>query len=317
MKYVFGPVNSRRLGISLGIDIVPFKVCSFNCIYCECGPTTDLTDKVDDYLPYDEITAEISQVLDKHPAIDVVTFSGSGEPTLNSRIGDLIRFIKEKFPQYKVAVLTNSSLLYRDDVRKSLLDADIIYPSLDAVSENVFNKVMRPVSGTDPQRIIDSIVLLRKEFKGRLCLEIFIIAGINDSDDELLRLKDACIKICPDEIHLNHLDRPGAEDWVKPLDAENLERIVGYFNPLPVKLVGRVKYTPGGSDYFDKYESCVFDALSVTGSTAEEVSDLLNMRLFDVLRALKNLKNKGRVKKKSEEMDEVYFPAITDISESK
>lgn len=297
MKYVFGPVNSRRLGVSLGVDIVPFKVCSFNCVYCECGGTTELTDEVKEYISYDEIAEEIRQVLSKKPVIDVVTFSGSGEPTLNSRLGDLIKFIKTGFPDYRVAVLTNSSMLHRADVRESLLDADIIYPSLDAVSDEVFKKIMRPVDGTDPESIIDSIALLRNEFKGIICLEIFIIAGVNDTDDELRRLKDACIKISPDEIHLNHLDRPGAEEWVKPSDLENLNRIKLFFDPLPVKLVGRVQGAESTTHYFAEFENCVFDAVGKNGSNAEELADRLNMRFFDVLRSLKNLQKKKRVDK--------------------
>ena len=307
MKYVFGPVNSRRLGVSLGIDIIPWKVCSFNCIYCECGSTTILTEEVKEYLLYDEIIAEISEVLSKKPEIDVVTFSGSGEPTLNSRLGDLIKYIKKFFPEYKVAVLTNSSLLHRVDVRTGLLDADIIYPSLDAVSESVFNKIMRPVPGTDPEAIIDSIALLRKEFKGIICVEIFIIEGLNDSEDELARLKQACIKINPDEIHLNHLDRPGAEDWVKPLDSDNLERIRDYFYPLSVKLTGRVQGSEKIKEYYDEYADAVIDALDRDGSTAEELANRLNMRVFDVLRSVRQLKKTGRVGSAERDGRSVYI----------
>ncbi len=306
MKYVFGPVNSRRLGISLGLDIIPLKFCSFNCIYCECGATTTLTDEVKEYFPYDEIIAEISEVLNKKPEIDVVTFSGSGEPTLNSRIGDIIRFIKKEFPEYRVAVLTNSSLLYREDVRKSILDADIIYPSLDAVSEDVFKKILRPVTGTDPQRIVDSLVRLRDEFKGTLCLEIFIVAGINDNDDELTRLKEACAKIRPDEIHLNSLDRPSTEDWIKPSDSGNMERVKSFFTPMKVKLVERMNGAGPRVEYFYKYEDYVFDAISDEGSTVEEIAQLLDIRDFDVLRALKSLKKQGKVEKIISEKRKTY-----------
>jgi len=295
MKYVFGPVNSRRLGVSLGIDIIPLKVCSFNCIYCECGSTTELTDEVKEYLPYDEIISEISQALSKDPVIDVVTFSGSGEPTLNSRLGDIIRYIKTNFPQYKVAVLTNSSLLHREDVRRGLLAADIIYPSLDAVSETVFNKIMRPLPGVHPENIIASIIQLRDEFKGMLCLEIFIIAGLNDTEDELGRLKEACIKIRPDEIHLNTLDRPAETDWITPAGIENMERLKNYFYPLPVKLVGRVQRVKRETAHFEDLEDFILEAIGENGSTPEELSENLNLRLFDVLRALKNLKMKGKV----------------------
>lgn len=296
MKYVFGPVNSRRLGISLGIDIVPYKTCSFNCVYCECGCTTELTDEVKEYFPFGEIVSEIRQVLDKGPVIDVVTFSGSGEPTLHCKLGDIIDFIKENYPRYKIAVLTNSSLLHRDDVRRGILKADIIYPSLDAVSEDLFSRIMRPVSGTDPEVIINSIMTLRREFEGLLCLEVFIIPGMNDADNELRKLKDACLKINPDEIHINSLDRPGAEEWIKPMDAEILERIKIIFHPLPVRFIGLVRSGESAVSYFADYESDVADAVMHTGSTAEEIAEQLGMRLFDVLRALKSLQKKGKVK---------------------
>jgi len=307
MKYVFGPVNSRRLGVSLGVDIVPYKVCSFNCIYCECGGTTELTDEVKEYLPYNDIVSELCQVLSKNPRIDVVTFSGSGEPTLNSRLGDLIKYIKNNFPGYKVAVLTNSSLLNRDDVRQNLLQADIIYPSLDAVSENVFNKIMRPFPGTDPEKIIDSIALLRKEFKGILCLEIFIIAGLNDTEDELFKLKEACIKIQPDEIHLNSLDRPGTEDWVRPLELDNMERIRKYFDPLPAKIVGKAPAEHCPANYFKEIENSILEVIEKKGSTTREVAERLNMRFFDVLRAMRNLQKKGAVNKILSGDSEVYI----------
>jgi wyosine [tRNA(Phe)-imidazoG37] synthetase (radical SAM superfamily) len=310
MKYVFGPVNSRRLGVSLGIDIVPLKVCSFNCIYCECGSTTELTDEVKEYFPYEDIIAEISQVLGKSPEIDVVTFSGSGEPTLNNRLGDIISYIKTDFPRYKVAVLTNSSLLHREDVRMGLLHADIIYPSLDAVSETVFSKMMRPFPGIDSRKIIDSLVLLRNDFKGVLCLEIFIIAGLNDTEDELSRLKDASIKIRPDEIHLNSLDRPGAEDWVKPSDVENMERIAGFFHPLPVKIVGRVQGSHRPADYYEGLENSILEITAENCLTAEEIAERLGMRLFDVLRALKNLKMKGMAEKRSDGNRIIYVPIL-------
>ncbi len=306
MKYVFGPVNSRRLGISLGIDIVPYKTCPFNCIYCECGSTTDLTDEVKEYFPFEEIVSEINQTLDKGPAIDVVTFSGSGEPTLNSRLGDIINYIKTVYPQYQIAVITNSSLLNRYDIRRRILKADIIYPSLDAVSEDVFNKIMRPLAGTKPEAIIESIVSLRKEFKGLLCVEIFIIAGINDADDELSKLKNACIKINPDEIHLNSLDRPGAEEWVKPMDELNMERVKMFFYPLPVKLVGRARSNSDITEFYSNLEKNVIDTIREDGLAAKEISGQLGIRLFDVLRVLKNLQKKGLVKKFSDINGEVY-----------
>jgi len=294
MKYVFGPVNSRRLGISLGIDITPYKTCSFNCIYCECGHSTVLTDTLKEYVPYKDVIGEIEQVLSKKPVLDVVTFSGSGEPTLHSRIGEMIKYIKSNFPEYKVAVLTNSGALHREEVRRSIINADIISPSLDAVSPDVFGKINRPIPGIDPAVIIDSLVQLRKEFTGKLFIEIFIVSGLNDTDEELAKLKAACTKISPDEIHINSLDRSGPENWVKPIEAENLERIRDFFNPLPVKLVAKRETTDNSKGYFSIYEDAVYDAIT-KGLSAEEIADVLNLRMFDVLRTIKSLQGAGRI----------------------
>jgi wyosine [tRNA(Phe)-imidazoG37] synthetase (radical SAM superfamily) len=267
---------------------------------------------VKEYLPYDEIVSEIGQVLRKKPAIDVVTFSGSGEPTLNSRLGDIIKYIKENFPEYKTAVLTNSSLLHRSDVRAGILGADIIYPSLDAVSEKVFNKIMRPLPGVSPESIVESIVLLRNEFKGRLCLEIFIIAGLNDTEDELSKLKEACIRINPDEIHLNNLDRPGAEEWLRPVDYDRMEKVRDFFCPLPVKLVGRVRSADRRTEYYEEYENIVCNAVNDNGSTPEELAGQLNMRLFDILRALKSLQKNGRVERSSDGKKVIFTRNVKD-----
>jgi wyosine [tRNA(Phe)-imidazoG37] synthetase (radical SAM superfamily) len=297
MKYVFGPVNSRRLGKSLGLDIIPFKYCSFNCVYCECGATTILTDEVREYIPYENIISEIDNVLCSGPDIDIVTFSGSGEPTLNSRLGDIIKHIKQSYPENKVAVLTNSSLLHRTDVRKGLLGADIIYPSLDAVSENIFTKMMRPISGINPEKIIESITELRQEFSGRLCLEIFIISGLNDTEDELEKLRRASIRIKPDEIHLNHLDRPGTEQWVKPMQLEKMEEVMQYFLPMQVKIVGRSSPVSDGISYLDDIETTLHNTLEEKWQSAGELADNLNLRIADVLKAAERLTGSGKVKK--------------------
>lgn len=297
MKYVFGPVNSRRLGVSLGIDITPFKTCSFNCIYCECGHTTVLTDELKEYVAYNDVINEIEQVLNKHPLVDVVTFSGSGEPTLNSRIGDMIEYIKSNFPEYRVAVLTNSSMLHKEEVRKSIINADIIYPSLDAATPDLFKKINRPINGIDPNIIIDSLVRLRKEYKGKLSIEIFIINELDYTDEELAKLKDACFKISPDEVFINSLDRSGAEDWIKPVDMSNLERIRDFFKPLPVKLVMKREMPDSSKGYFSIYEDSVYSTITKDLLSVEEISDILNLRFFDVLRTVNSLHGDGRVTK--------------------
>ena len=152
-KHLFGPVPSRRLGMSLGVDLVPHKVCTFNCIYCECGKTTDLTVQRDEFISAEEVKEELSRYFNNNPNPDYITFSGAGEPTLNSRLGEILRFIKERWPQVPTAVLTNGSLLYDPAVRQEILASDVVLPSLDAVSDRAFRRIDRPPSLTEILRL--------------------------------------------------------------------------------------------------------------------------------------------------------------------
>ena len=180
-KHIFGPVPSRRLGMSLGIDLVPHKVCSLNCIYCECGRTTDLTLERKEYIPFDEVITELKDYMNNNSVPDYITFSGSGEPTLNSRIGDIIEYIKGNYSDIKVAVLTNGTLFPDKKVRDELLKADLVLPSFDAASELAFKKINRPNSSINLDEYLNSLVEFKKEFKGTIWLEILIIPGYNDS----------------------------------------------------------------------------------------------------------------------------------------
>ncbi|MDY6935990.1 MAG: radical SAM protein [Spirochaetota bacterium] len=238
MKYIFGPVNSRRLGLSLGIDLVPYKTCTLNCIYCECGETSNLTSRIDEYVPTDGVIAELSEYLSVRPTLDVLTFSGSGEPTLHSGIKRIITFLKESYSEYRVALLTNGTLFYNKDVRESVLGADIIIPSIDAISEGVFDKITRPISGIDVKTVINGLIELRKEYCGEIILEIFIVPGINDRRSEIEGIRDACLRIRPDRIHLNTLDRPGSEEWIEAATIDSLQEIKYNLAPLVVEIVG-------------------------------------------------------------------------------
>ena len=224
-QYLFGPVPSRRLGISLGIDLVPPKTCSYNCIYCECGKTTNLTTERTEYYPTDAIIREIDDYLSTSPHLDFITFSGSGEPTLHSGIGEIARHIRERFPEYRIALLTNGSLFADPGIRAEVAEIDVIVPSLDAVSESIFQKIDRPCRSITATRVRDGLVALRKEFKGEIWLEIFIVPGLNDTDEELLFLRDAIEEIRPERVQVNTLDRPGIVDWITVPTAEEMERI--------------------------------------------------------------------------------------------
>ena len=225
-RYLFGPVPSRRLGISLGIDLVPMKTCTLNCIYCECGKTTHLTLARREYVPSEEVKTEFLHYLANHPKPDYITFSGSGEPTLNSGIGETSGLFGRTRPTYPVAVLTNGTLLFDPKVRDDLKAAAVVMPSLDAATEKVFRKINRPHPRLAVDRMVDGLIRFREEFSGRLWLEIFIVPGLNDSKEELTALKLAIEKISPDQIQLNTLDRPGTVPDIRPASPEELERIV-------------------------------------------------------------------------------------------
>jgi len=227
-KYLFGPVPSRRLGMSLGIDLVPKKVCSLDCVYCEVGKTTKLTIDRKEYVLYDRIINELEHYFDNNPDPDYITFSGSGEPTLNINIGEIISFVKHKRPDIPIAVLTNGTMLYDIDVRKAICKADVILPSLDAVTDVVFNKINRPHQDLKINKCIQGLLELRKEFNGKIWLEIFILPDYNDSDNELYELKKWIIKINPDLIQLNTLDRPGTVQGLRGATIMELERIAKF-----------------------------------------------------------------------------------------
>ena len=229
-KHLFGPVPSRRLGMSLGIDLIPKKVCSLNCVYCEVGETTKLTLDRMEYVTFEKVIAELKQFMSSNPKIDYITFSGSGEPTLNNRIGDVLNFIKKEYPKIKTAVLTNGSLFYDKNLRKELLDADVILPSLDAASQYVFKKIDRPNIELNIETYIQGLVDLRKEYRGKIWLEILLLKGYNDSKKELKLLKEAILKIQPDSIQLNTLDRPGTVHDLIPLTKKEMQGIIDFWD---------------------------------------------------------------------------------------
>ena len=226
--HLYGPVPSRRLGYSLGVDLLPFKTCSLSCIYCQLGNSPRKT--IRRINPYSEkkILEEIKTFLKSGARVDFITFSGSGEPTLNKSIGWLIREIKN-FTTIPVAVLTNSTLLSRAGVRKELAAADVVVPSLDAATQRVFEKINRPHPSLRIEKIIDGLIKFRKEFKGQIWLEIMLVKGVNDSPAEIKKLKEAAARINPDKIQLNTVVRPPAEKTARPLTPEEMNKIKEFF----------------------------------------------------------------------------------------
>ena len=210
-KCVFGPVPSRRLGLSLGIDLLPFKTCSMDCVYCECGATTNLTCDRREYFPTADVIAELDATLERHPKIDYVTFSGVGEPTLHTGIGRIIRAVKAKRPEVRICLITNATLLGDPALQKELEGIDLIMPSLDASCEEEFVRVNRPAPGVTFDGLIDALKSFRAVNKVEMWLEVFIVPGINDSPASLERFVQCLREIAPDQVQINSLDRPGTE----------------------------------------------------------------------------------------------------------
>ncbi|MGB9628986.1 MAG: radical SAM protein [Thermodesulfobacteriota bacterium] len=228
-RYLYGPVPSRRLGRSLGIDLVPHKVCTYNCIYCQIGKTTNKTLQRKEYIPVEEVLEEVKHFLKEETVpIDHVSLSGSGEPTLHSKIGLIIKEIK-RITSVSVAVITNGSLLSLEEVRKDLLEADVILPSLDAVFSETFLRVNRPLEGFSIEEVIEGLEKLRRIYKGKIWLEILFCKGINDSQEELYKMREVIARIKPDQIHLNTVIRPPSEEWAVPLDQKEMEKIREFF----------------------------------------------------------------------------------------
>jgi wyosine [tRNA(Phe)-imidazoG37] synthetase (radical SAM superfamily) len=224
-RYLYGPVPSRRLGRSLGIDLVPHKICTYDCIYCQIGKTTKKTLLRKEYVPGEEVLGEVKTFLQEGgSSIDYLSLSGSGEPTLHSKIRSIIKGIKE-ITTIPVAVITNGSLLYEREVREDLLQADVVLPSLDGASPEVFKKINRSHKKLSAGKVIEGMVEFRKIFKGRIWLEILFCKGVNDTPEELQKMKGVVSRIQPDLVHLNTVVRPPSEDWVRPLNQKEMEEI--------------------------------------------------------------------------------------------
>ncbi len=232
MRYVYGPIPSRRLGRSLGVDPIPLKTCNWNCVYCQLGRSTPLTNERRDYISVEAILAELAQVLPRHNAgeIDYISFVGSGEPTLHAGIGHLIRAV-QAMTAVPVAVITNGALLYREEVRCDLSAADVVIPTVSAGTAELFRRIHRPHPAAGFDHLIDGLIAFRAEYTGQLWVEVMLIRDLNDSVDALCDLAKVLRAIKPDQIHIMLPERPPAEEWVVPVDAEGLLRAEAILGP--------------------------------------------------------------------------------------
>ncbi|MGL4562780.1 MAG: radical SAM protein [Brevinema sp.] len=263
-KHLYGPIPSRRLGVSLGVDLIPFKTCPLNCIYCECGATNNFTLTRKEYISTEEIITEIKHFMAHNHPPDFITFSGSGEPTLHAGLGLLINFIKKSYPETKVAVITNSVMLTLDDVQDDLMEADLVAPSMDAVTQDVFNAIDLPMKGIKTDEIIHSLQIFAQKYLAQpnkeLWLEIFVVQNINDTDSEIQHFIDTLQKISYSRIQLNRLDRIGTKIDLVPAPMESLYKIQDAFIKSGLKnieIIGKFKHRNEMKNYHHSVEDTI------------------------------------------------------------
>lgn len=225
MNYVYGPVPSRRLGQSLGIDPIPLKTCNWNCVYCQLGRSRPVVNRREDYFPPEAILEEVKQALDAHEEgeIDWVTFVGSGEPTLHASLGWMIRQVKA-ITDLAVGLITNGALLYRPETRQEVSAANAVMPSLDAGNPDLYGEINRPHPEFTFERLLDGLINFRQEYGGQIWVEVMLVGGLNDTEEALRDIASALQKIQPDQVHITQPTRPPVETWVQPPDQEGLLR---------------------------------------------------------------------------------------------
>ncbi len=298
MKYVYGPVPSRRLGSSLGIDPIPFKTCNYQCIYCQLGRTNNFTNKRKNYFQKNDIINEIKIALKlNNNNFKYITFVGSGEPTLYKDLEDLILEVK-KNSKKPISVITNGALLYNEEVRNALINADVVLPSFDAGNEKLFIQINRPHPSIKYSDVIKGFIDFRKEFKGKLWIEIMIMKGINDSKEVLLEIKKKLNKIKPDRIDINIPIRSPTEDWVNIPDNQVynlLNNIFGNFKNLNFPEEGEFQI------YSSNFEGEVLSIIQRHPMRQEQIFNTFSSQFLnekDILTRLEKLESKKKIQKK-------------------
>jgi wyosine [tRNA(Phe)-imidazoG37] synthetase (radical SAM superfamily) len=295
------------LGYSLGVDILPYKACTLDCVYCQLGPTSETTDRAGSFFEEQDILSQIHEaVTSSRGRIDYITFSGSGEPTLNAGLGSLIHKIKA-LTDIPVAVLTNSTLLNREEVRQALMEADLVVPSLDAATQDVFEKVNRPHESLKIRDIVQNLIRFRKEFRGRFWLEVMLVAGINDSPEHIRELKEAAAAIHPDRVQLNTVVRPPAESFARPLTQERMEEIRKMFGPA-AEVIAEFSGEPRLSGR-QAVGAAIVDLVKRRPATLTDLSSSLGLHRNEVIKHLDLLSKDDKIRIVTHKGRQYYEPS--------
>ncbi len=287
-RHIYGPVPSRRLGRSLGVDLVPLKTCSYDCVYCQLGRTrtTTIDRRID--VPIREVLGELQQKLASGDDPDWISVAGSGEPTLHAGIGTLIRGIKAMTP-VPVAVLTNGSLLWRPDVQHDLMEADLVLPSLDAGDEHLFQRVNRPHAGIAFMPMVEGLATFTARFAGEVWLEVFLLEGLTGIPVEVEKIAGLARHIGPARIQLNTVTRPPAQSFARPVPAQALADLAAHFSGrVDVICDGVRSRAPVGALSPDTAED-ILALLRRRPCTTADVATGLGLPLLEVLKYLDGL----------------------------
>jgi len=291
-NYIYGPVPSRRLGRSLGVDLVPFKTCTYDCIYCQLGRTTVKTCERKEWVPIEGILTQVRKALDSNP--DYITLAGSGEPSLHSGMADIISGIK-RMASVPIAVLTNGSLLWVEDMAASIMDADLVIPSLDAYDQATFEQVNRPHEDITFDRMVNGLVEFKKTFPGKFWLEVFLLDGITGSLGEVEKMAEIAKEINPDRIQLNTVARPPAESYAKAVPMDKMEQFVEVFGD-SCEMITHFTGMHENSD-LEARRKQVLDLLMRRPCTLDDIANGLGIHRNEVVKYAEELTSEGSVVK--------------------
>lgn len=305
-KHLYGPVPSRRLGRSLGIDMAPMKTCCFDCIYCQLGPTTVHTAERGDYVDVDEVLDELERWLSSGREADWLTFSASGEPTLNIDLAEAIVRARQ-LSEMPVALLTNGALLWKKGVRDAAMQADLIMPSLDAATEETFQGINRPVSEITLERYIQGLRETVAAFHGEVWLEVMLVAGVNDSEEELDALQRAIDRIAPDEVQLNTVVRPALSGEAERVDNHTLIHARVILGPramvIPSAWEGEM------AEMAEHDEAEVLALVNYRPCTLEDVAHGISMHPNEALKYLQHLVSEEKIRMEERDGETFYLRA--------
>jgi len=295
VHWVYGPVPSRRLGRSLGIDLVPYKTCTYDCVYCQLGPTTEKIVERRSYVAVEVLFEQLKEALGHGPAPDYISLAGSGEPTLNKDIGEIIAGVK-KITSIPIAVLTNGSLLWQREVRDALMGADVVLPSLDAGDEDLFTYVNHPHPAISFDLMVSGLMDFIATFPGKVWLEVFLLAGVTAMPPEVEKLAALVRGLHPERVQLNTVTRPPCQDFADPVSPAQMESLKRLFSGTVEIVSGQgpaVSWTPHGGE--QRTASEILELLKRRPCTLQGIASGLTLPPTEVVKHLDRLQLKGDV----------------------